>query len=93
MSGPGIAIGLDTQGFGNYNPEDLLGGDTLKFDRYDIKAFGAFVSVSKNWMTFLGNLGLHGGMNYNFTITFSRHLGVLKTCANKICGRVPVSIW
>ena len=27
MSGPGIAIGLDTQGFGNYNPEDLLGGD------------------------------------------------------------------
>ena len=69
ISGPGIAIGLDTQGFGKYNPEDLLGGDTLKFDRYDIKAFGAFVSVSKNWMTFLGNLGLHGGMNYNFTET------------------------
>jgi len=59
---PGIAIGLDTQGFGQYHP-----GDTLK--RYDVKAYGVYAATSKNWRFVLGNVGLHGGMNYNFTET------------------------
>ena len=69
MGKPGVALGLNTQGFGQYHPEDPLGIDSIKSDRYDIKAYGAFFSVSKNWLTFLGNLGIHGGMNYNFTET------------------------
>ncbi|MBC8402915.1 MAG: hypothetical protein H8E14_15625 [Candidatus Marinimicrobia bacterium] len=57
---PGVAIGLDTQGFGQYHP-----GDSLK--RYDVKAYGLYAAASKNWHFVLGNAGLHGGMNYNFT--------------------------
>jgi len=59
---PGIALGINTQGFGPYYAEDSL-------KRYGTKAFGAYAAASKNWKTFLGNLGLHGGMNYNFTET------------------------
>ncbi len=59
---PGFAIGLDTQGHGIYHPDDSL-------KRYDIKAYGFYGSASKNWRFLLGNLGLHGGMNYNFTET------------------------
>lgn len=59
---PGVAIGLDTQGFGQYHP-----GDSLK--RYDVKAYGLYAAASKNWRFVLGNVGLHGGMNYNFTET------------------------
>ena len=59
---PGISLGINTQGFGNYND-----ADTLK--RYDTKAYGAYLSSSKNWQTPLGNMGLHSGINYNFTET------------------------
>jgi len=55
---PGIALGINTQGFGAYNDST---------ERYDQKAYGSYVVASKNWKTFLGNLGLHAGMNYNFT--------------------------
>ena len=55
---PGAAIGIDTQGFGTY-------ADTLK--RYSIKAYGAYLSLSKNWRSPFGNVGVHLGMNYNFT--------------------------
>ena len=71
-SAPGCAIGLVTQGFGtytyNHTPESESGEslDPLPVERYDIKAYGAYVSASKNWKTPLGNAGLHAGMSKNF---------------------------
>ena len=56
---PGLSIGVDTQGQGNYNPADTL-------MRYDVKAMGLYAAASKNWVTPLGNLGVHLGTNYNF---------------------------
>lgn len=57
---PGIALGLNTQGYGRYDaaPERK---------RYETKAYGLYAAASKNWKFFLGNIGLHGGVNYNFT--------------------------
>lgn len=55
---PAIALGLNTQGFGNFNLGDSL-------NRYDVKAYGFYLSASKNWETFLGNMGVHGGFGYN----------------------------
>ena len=57
---PGISFGLDTQGQGQYNDADSL-------MRYDVKAMGLYAAASKNWVTPLGNLGVHMGTNYNFT--------------------------
>ena len=57
---PGVAIGLNTQGFGNFHEGDSL-------NRYDMKAYGFYMSASKNWKTAFGNLGLHSGIGYNFT--------------------------
>jgi len=54
---PGISIGLNTQGYGSYN--SLL-------ERYERKAYGVYASASKNWVTPLGNMGLHAGINQNF---------------------------
>jgi len=62
VSMPGISIGINTQGFGAYHAADSL-------KRYDVKAYGLYLAASKNWKTFLGNLSVHGGMNYNFTET------------------------
>ena len=56
ITSPGVAFGLNTQGFGNYNQGDSL-------NRYDMKAYGLYFSASKNWKTGLGNLGLHGGVS------------------------------
>jgi hypothetical protein len=56
---PGLSLGLDTQGQGQFNEADTL-------MRYDVKAMGIYVASSKNWVTPLGNLGLHMGTNYNF---------------------------
>ncbi|MDB9884122.1 YjbH domain-containing protein [Candidatus Marinimicrobia bacterium] len=56
---PGLSLGLDTQGQGKFNEADTL-------MRYDVKAMGIYVASSKNWVTPLGNLGLHMGTNYNF---------------------------
>ncbi|MBT5096628.1 MAG: hypothetical protein HOM22_02335 [Candidatus Marinimicrobia bacterium] len=56
---PGLSLGLDTQGQGQFNEADTL-------MRYDVKAMGIYASASKNWVTPLGNLGLHMGTNYNF---------------------------
>ena len=61
---PGISIGINTQGYGMFNEGDSL-------NRYDVKAYGAFVSLSKNWATPLGNLGLHAGANHSFLETDS----------------------
>lgn len=59
VSTPGMALGLDTQGFGSYD------ADSLK--RYSTKAYGAYLVMSKNWRSPLGNMGAHLGVNYNFT--------------------------
>ena len=56
---PGLSLGLDTQGQGQFNEADTL-------MRYDVKAMGIYAAASKNWVTPLGNLGLHMGTNYNF---------------------------
>jgi len=52
---PAILIGFNSQGQGEYI-------DTLK--RYETKAKGFYVVASKNFR-FLGNLGIHTGINYN----------------------------
>ncbi len=59
MTLPGFAIGLNTQGYGNYYREDSL-------LRYDVKGLGLYCAASKNWKTLIGNAGLHAGINYNF---------------------------
>jgi len=53
---PAITLGFDSQGYGAYR-------DDLK--RYTIKSRGLFASASKNYR-FIGDLGLHGGVNYSF---------------------------
>lgn len=55
MSYPGLAIGFNSEGYGRYNKD-------LK--RYGQKAKGFYVTASKNF-NLLGNLGFHGGLNYN----------------------------
>ena len=42
MSLPGIALGMNTQGLGQYYSEDTL-------QRYDTKALGIYLAASKNW--------------------------------------------
>ena len=59
MTLPGLSIGLNTQGYGNYSREDSL-------LRYDVKGLGLYCAASKNWKTLIGNAGLHTGINYNF---------------------------
>ncbi len=56
---PAIVLGLNTQGKGNYLvKEDIEGG------RYEQKALGFYLTLSKNW-NLLGNLGLHLGFSKN----------------------------
>jgi len=62
MNLPGVAFGINTQGYGNFHEDDSL-------LRYDTKAMGAYFAASKNWRSPLGNMGLHAGINYNFTET------------------------
>ena len=62
MSLPGIAFGMNTQGLGHYYPEDTL-------QRYDTKALGLYLAASKNWLSPIGNMGLHSGLNYSFLET------------------------
>ena len=57
LSMPAFALGLNTQGSGDYV-------DTLQ--RYEIKALGLYGAMSKNWKSPLGNIGLHTGLNYSF---------------------------
>jgi hypothetical protein len=59
---PGIAFGLETQGYGPYNAVDSL-------KRYNVKAYGLYAVASKNWRFVLGNMGIHGGLNINFIET------------------------
>ena len=65
---PALVCGLDTQGRGLYHVTDsifTLDGifdSTISINRYDQKAWGMYMVMSKNW-NLLGNLGLHAGMN------------------------------
>ena len=59
---PALVYGLDTQGRGNYTDTLITPKDTLTLNRYDQKAWGIYMVMSKNW-NLLGNLGLHVGIN------------------------------
>jgi hypothetical protein len=51
---PAIVVGFESQGYGAYN-------DSLK--SYATKSAGFFVSATRSYQTFLGAVGLHGGIN------------------------------
>ncbi len=55
MSFPAVALGFNSEGYGAYIKD-------LK--RYEQKAKGFYCTFSKNF-TLLGNLGFHGGFNFN----------------------------
>jgi len=52
---PAIALGFDSQGKEFFNKKN---------DRYTIKSLGFYAAASKNY-NLLGNLSLHGGVNYS----------------------------
>tara|TARA_B100001971_G_C18058626_1_gene466695 strand:- start:139 stop:858 length:720 start_codon:yes stop_codon:yes gene_type:complete len=54
QSMPALVYGLDTQGRGTFR-------DAPDTNRYDQKAWGMYLVLSKNW-SLLGNLGVHGGL-------------------------------
>lgn len=49
---PALVLGYDTQGYGSHGNE-----------RYQVKSKGVFVALSKNYLSSLGQFGLHGGAN------------------------------
>jgi len=55
---PALVYGLDNQGRGLYHVTDSV----FTLNRYDQKAWGMYMVMSKNW-NLLGNLGLHAGIN------------------------------
>ena len=55
---PALVLGLDTQGRGTFRDTSNT-GETI--NRYDQKAWGMYLVLSKNW-SLLGNLGIHGGI-------------------------------
>ena len=61
MSMPALAIGLNTQGLGNYWAENTL-------QRYEIKALGCMEQCPKTG-NLLGNVGIHTGLNHSFLET------------------------
>ena len=65
---PALVYGLDTQGKGLYHSVDSIFNShdaldsTITLNRYDQKAWGMYMVMSKNW-NLLGNLGLHAGIS------------------------------
>lgn len=59
MAKPAVAIGLETQGRGHYRL-----GSGVGVGRYDQKAWGVYLVMSKNW-DLLGNFGVHIGLSKN----------------------------
>ncbi len=57
LSMPAFAVGINTQGKGYYNSSS---------NRFEFFSPGAFIAVSKNFSWDLGDLALHGGINYSF---------------------------
>lgn len=56
FSSPALAFGFDSQGVGRYD-EGL--------DRYERKSPGFYGVLSKNWLAVVGDISLHGGVNYS----------------------------
>jgi len=65
QSMPALVYGLDTQGRGTYT-NNVFADSVFSFNRYEQKAWGMYLVLSKNW-SFLGNLGLHGGICKSIT--------------------------
>lgn len=64
---PAIAIGLDSQGRGEFWEVGLDTVDNvpqIRLARYDVKAIGIYVVFSKNWQI-MGNFGTHLGLSKN----------------------------
>tara|TARA_B110000438_G_scaffold296829_2_gene342139 strand:- start:162 stop:836 length:675 start_codon:yes stop_codon:yes gene_type:complete len=64
---PALVYGLDTQGRGAFHKIDSVFtfnnfDSTKTLNRYDQKAWGMYMVLSKNW-NLLGNLGLHLGIS------------------------------
>ena len=63
---PALVYGLDNQGRGLYHADSVIThgifDSTVSRNRYDQKAWGMYMVMSKNW-NFLGNLGLHAGIS------------------------------
>ena len=64
---PALVYGLDTQGRGLYHVADSIFthsvfDSTVTLNRYNQKAWGMYMVMSKNW-NLLGNLGLHAGIS------------------------------
>jgi hypothetical protein len=55
-NGPALALGFNNQGTGRYHDET---------ERYDRKSRGFYGVLSRNWKIPVGNLSLHGGVNYS----------------------------
>ena len=65
---PAMALGVDTQGRGEFwdvRLDTLDGEPQLMMARYDVKAIGVYFMASKNWQV-LGNFGSHFGVSKNF---------------------------
>ena len=63
---PAFLLGINTQGKGKYTESEriVIGDEGPPINRYEQKALGFFISMSKNW-DFFGNLGFHIGANLN----------------------------
>ena len=59
---PALVYGLDTQGRGTFHGIDSIKDTTVTYNRYDQKAWGMYMVISKNW-NLLGNLGFHAGIS------------------------------
>lgn len=57
LSIPAFTLGIRTQGSGLWSESQ---------NRFEILSPGVFLAVSKNFEWFLGELALHGGINYSF---------------------------
>ncbi|MFC1477654.1 hypothetical protein ACFL6L_04210 [candidate division KSB1 bacterium] len=53
---PAVAVGVNTQGFGGFQDN---------INRYLIKSRGIYAVASRNYATTLGDVSIHGGVNYS----------------------------
>jgi hypothetical protein len=60
---PGILLGFDSQGKGNYIKNFQTSDTTVRINRYLIKSPGFFLAISKNF-AFLGYFSIHSCVNY-----------------------------
>ncbi len=68
---PAIAIGFDSQGYGEFLDDKAKYGE----ERYLVKSRGVFAVASKNW-ELLGALSLHGGLSYSLENTADNDITV-----------------